>query len=81
MGESFERAMHDQNRVGRLDLGCALLSGGWEAHYEEGRIVTEKSVSEHALVFFFIRLLSRLQQIGTAPAMDLTEWGRFIRYS
>lgn len=73
--------MRYQNPQGLLDLGCALLLCGWEASYHESQVAVEKSVPEHALVFFFIRLLSRLQQIGTAPAMDMVTWGNFLRYS
>jgi hypothetical protein len=28
------------------------------------------SVPEHALVYFYLRLLARLQEIGTVPAME-----------
>jgi hypothetical protein len=35
----------------------------------------ETSTRETALIFFFLRLLDRLQKVGTVPAMDLMNNG------
>ena len=36
------------------------------------------STADSALIFFFLRLLGRLQSLGTVPAMDLREYGRAL---
>lgn len=58
----------------RLDLGCALRQGGFEL---EGGAV-RFSTPEESLIFFILRLLDRLRALGTAPALDLAEYGRSL---
>ena len=59
----------------KLDLGCALDHGAFE--YRPGKLVV--SAAEESLEFFMGRLLERLQQIGTAPAIDLRAYFRSRR--
>jgi len=57
-----------------LDIGCCLEHGS----FEDNRI----SSADQNLVFFIIRLLDRLRAMGTAPAIDWSEYLRsfaFIR--
>jgi hypothetical protein len=42
-------------------------------------VKVEVSTRETALIFFFLRLLQRLQRMGTAPAMDLAKYGARLR--
>ena len=58
----------------RLDLGCSLRHGAFEA----SKSGIHFSQPEEALIFFVLRLLSRLQHLGTAPAIDLAEYARAI---
>ena len=61
----------------RLDLGCALKDGGFEATYGRRTPPTlATSDQDTALVFFFLRLLGRLQAAGTAPALDFEKYTR-----
>jgi len=61
----------------RLDLGCVLRQGAFEVLYrKDNRLTIERSARDTALVFFFVRLLHRLQQLGTVPAMDLKHYGK-----
>jgi hypothetical protein len=77
IGEPLVRAIRQQPVEGRLDLGCVLLHGGVEISYpEDGPPRIDVSEEKTALVFFFIRLLRRLQQLGTVPAMDLGAYGK-----
>jgi hypothetical protein len=76
---AFVQALSDQCDGGELDLGCALDREGWEVDYSDSTPTVSKSVSEHALIFFYLRLLARLQNMGTVPAMDLNQWGGFLR--
>lgn len=57
------------NRNDSLQFGCSLQGGSfWFKNY--GRSF-EKSHKEESLIFFFLNLLSELQQLGTVPAIDL----------
>jgi len=58
----------------RIDLGCSLQHGAFE-HAAQLRI----SDPDESLIFFVLRLLDRLQAMGTAPATDLGEYGRCLR--
>jgi hypothetical protein len=51
----------------RLDLGCVVQSGSFEV--VKGTVATQPS--EVSLSFFVLRLLARLQALGTVPAIDL----------
>lgn len=55
----------------RLDIGCSLSAGSFDARYlDDGRVQVEISRRGLSLAFFFVRLLSRLQVLGTVSAMD-----------
>ena len=60
----------------RLDFGCALVSGAFEALPvgEEYRMYF--SHPRESLLFFFVRLLERLREIGTAPSPDMMRYAR-----
>ncbi len=82
IGSSFVEAVRDEEHSGRLDLGCVLNHGGWDVRYEgamDADPIVCVSVDKHALVAFYLRLLQRLQEIGTVPAMDLGTWSAFLR--
>jgi len=55
-----------------LDLGCALEHGGFERISRSVRV----STGDQSLVFFMLRLLERLREMGTAPALDYAEYWR-----
>ncbi len=76
--EPFVTALRDQPVGGRLDLGCVVAEAGWEVTYETDPTVS-RSVREHALVHFYLRLLAALQRVGTVPAMDFARWSEFLR--
>jgi hypothetical protein len=55
----------------RLDVGCVLRRGSFEdLHFSQ---------PEEALIFFMLRLMSRLQQMGAAPAIDFAEYSRSVK--
>lgn len=52
-----------------LQFGCSLQGGSfWFKNCGQS---FEKSHKEESLIFFFLNLLSELQQLGTVPAIDL----------
>ena len=56
--------------TGHLDLGCALEAGAFDYGPDE-RVGVE---ADRALMFFALRLLKRLQRLGSATALDLDQW-------
>lgn len=61
--DSFQECVKKQ----KLDLGCCLKNGVFELS-SSGEFVMHES--DIALATFFMKLLGRLQSIGTVPAMD-----------
>ena len=59
-------------RCNDLDIGCCLEHGSFE-----GKTI---SSPDQSLIFFIIRLLDRLRSMGTAPAIDWSEyfWSRYF---
>ena len=45
---------------------------------EDGTVAAQTSATDTGLVFFFLRLLGRLQSLGTVPAIDLTAYGKSL---
>ncbi|MCC6192461.1 MAG: hypothetical protein IT318_25825 [Anaerolineales bacterium] len=79
IGAPLKKALAALPVPNRLDFGCVLQHGGFEATYSpSGATDVETSASDTALVFFFMRLLSRLQSLGTVPALDLHEYTRYL---
>ena len=79
LGPAFEAAIKAQDAEHRLDLGCALEGGAFEVTYPAtGSPTIRTSQPEDSLITFFLRLLARLQQLGTVPAMDIAEYERCL---
>ena len=74
-GPAFQAAMKRTAVRGRLDLGCVLKCGGFEARYGNRQRV-EISSSGTALIFFFWKMLALLQDRGTVAALDFSAYGR-----
>ncbi len=79
LGRPLASALESAQPAGRLDLGCILHHGAFEVTYGPGgRAELDRSEPETALIFFFFRLVQRLQQLGTVTAIDLAEYGRVL---
>jgi len=76
-GHQFRNAMRCGDVHERLDLGCVLKCGAFEARYASKRHV-EISSATTALVFFFWRTLSQLQCRGTVAALDFGAYDRTL---
>jgi hypothetical protein len=75
LGGAMEKVLRECTPGGFLNLGCSVRDGSFEATPTKRGVKVEVSTRETALIFFFLRLLQRLQRVGTAPAMDLTKYG------
>jgi hypothetical protein len=62
----------------RLDLGCSLRQGAFEVSPAAPPFLIHFSDPAEALIYFVLRLLDRLRQMGTAPAADLSEYARAL---
>lgn len=75
LGDTFITAIQTPEKNEQLDLGCVICEGAFEVCYSNGqRRELYTTTSDRALVFFFLKLLSRLQSVGTVPAMDISEY-------
>lgn len=78
LGRSLNGALKNLDEWERLDLGCALRAGSFEAQYSPKGVDLATCSGEMALVFFFLRLLQRLQDLGTVPAIDFRQWSKSL---
>jgi hypothetical protein len=79
LGDPFETVLQSQSPTERIDLGCALCDGAFDVVYDtDGVPQLTRSASDSSLIFFFLRLLHRLQQIATVPAIDYLEYSRLL---
>lgn len=78
-GSSFDLAVKSLSRQQRIDLGCALQFGAFDLRYvKDGKPRIEKNEKD-PLIFFFLHLLSRLQELATVPAIVITEYAKSLR--
>jgi len=78
-GRGFISTINSLKADEQIDLGCVLKTGAFEIEYTSGnnhkKIISPK---EKALIFFFLKLLTRLQNIGTCPAIKIASYAKFI---
>ena len=74
MGESLGKALNKLTPAGMLDPGMRGAERGVRGESEKRRVEVETSTRDTALIFFFVRLLNRLQRVGTVPAMDVMKY-------
>ena len=60
----------------RLDLGCSLRHCAFEV---SSPFSVHFSQPQEALIFFMLRLIHRLQQMGAAPAIDFADYSRCLQ--
>jgi hypothetical protein len=60
-----------------IDIGCVLDSGAFDVT-NEPTLRVDTSGREDALITFFLRLLARLQAIGTVAAIDMSAYASIL---
>lgn len=70
-------SLDDLSDLQKLNLGCSLGCGGFEVEYKPETKI-ESSQRDDALIFFFLRLLSQLQKLGTIPAIDIAQYSKVL---
>jgi hypothetical protein len=80
LGGPLKAALAEDPQEGRLDIGCALDTAGFEVISYDGE-APELAVSQNdaSLVFFYLRLLARLQLLGTVAAIDFDAYSENVR--
>lgn len=79
-GDSLLVLLRGSSQEARIQLLCTLRHGACEVQYaSDETVLAQTSAPETGLVFFFLRLLGRLQSLGTAPAIDLTAYGKSLQ--
>lgn len=78
-GLPFEAAISKLDPGEELEVGCALRHGGFRIEYPLGTGPTfETSPADSALMFYFLKLMSSLQGLGTVAALDFDEYGKVL---
>ena len=72
LGEAFRGCLPVGDQL--LDCGCALEHGAFDTFNGSVEVVSK----EGALIYFLFRLLSKLQTLGTVPAIDWTVYAGVI---
>lgn len=71
LGEPLRQALSELSADHKLNIGCALVNGTFEARYRESGGVDLTVVDgPRSLVQLLMRLLKQLQALATAPAID-----------
>lgn len=70
----IRRALGSLDRDARLDLACVLKGRSFDAQYGRGSLRLQLGKADSALVFFFLRLLKRLQAMGTVVAVEFERY-------
>lgn len=78
LGKSFKDCIDSLSGNQRIDMGCALQSGSFKIHYGDTSVDIEKSTQEESFIFFFLKLLMDLQQLATAPAIDIEAYAHVL---
>lgn len=78
LGDAFTKAIEDNTGNRALDLGCALTAGAFDVFWHEITPTIETGDSDRSLIQFAMRLLRRLQLLGTVPAIDYTAYENAI---
>jgi hypothetical protein len=74
-GENLSCVLAEDQKDGRLDFGCIAVYGTFS---RDGANRVVATPHDKAATCFLLELITRLQQIGTAPAIDMTAYARWL---
>lgn len=72
--EPFKNALSTLKEKERLDVACSIEKGAAEIKYNSHEVEIIKSEEDNALIFLFLKLLARLQDVGTCSAIEFPEY-------
>lgn len=73
-GSSFSSALSEMTDIQRIDCGLAVSGASFDTFNNDHSFTF--GPPQNALVYFFFRLLQKLQSLGTVPAID---WNAYAR--
>ena len=74
----IKKYISNQDHDDQIDFICCLKNSSFYIDYSKEDIKLNKSDNDEVLIFFFIELLLKLQEIGTVPAIDLLQYAKAI---
>lgn len=74
----FSQSLINLDDDSQIDICCILENTAFNIEYINATHNIESSSDREALIFFFLKLLARLQQLGTVPAMDINAYANSI---
>lgn len=77
-GTPFENALGTLSANQQLDFGIAADNGYFEVEYQDDGPTVDKFLKTRALAALLIRLLSRLQRLGTVPVIDHDVYSKIL---
>jgi hypothetical protein len=77
-GDPFTDAITENPGSRAIDIGCALEAGAFDIDWTGSAPTIETSAPERSLIHFAMRLLRRLQLLGTVPAIDYSAYENAI---
>lgn len=77
-GEPFQNCIESTDDNSKIDMGCCLEKGSFIIKYESESYSFETSSEDETLIYYFLKLLTKLQELGTVPALDINAYGRAL---
>jgi len=74
--EFLAKALSKNQGNGRLDIGCIAAYGTFGC---EGSNCQTSSQHDKSVTLFLLDLITKLQRIGTAPAIDMAAYSQWLR--
>lgn len=71
-GNPLKKYLLSSSKINQIDCGCVLNEGSFFCDYENNIIMN--SGKEESLVYFYLKFLDLLQQLGTVPAIELEQY-------
>jgi hypothetical protein len=78
LGKSLTNILRTLEINSRLDIGCVVTVGTFEAKYTAAKVEITNSRPEMSLASFLFCLLAKLQGLATVPAIDYKQYNRWL---
>lgn len=75
-GDYLTKALMADQGIGRLDVGCIAAYGTFGC---EGANCQTSAPHDKAVTSFLLDLITKLQKVGTAPAIDMAAYGQWLQ--
>lgn len=78
-GQPFATAIGKLPKDQRLNLGLAVSEGCFDVRYGNYQPKVRLYPKNQSLAAFLLRLLARLQALGTVPAIDYDDYSKVLK--